>query len=177
MPVLEHNRLDLLSLAVLTSTALQMAERGASSARTVRECLGLGQLYDRAGMGDRAALCYTHAASGDLRGSRRDRAEALRSLARRMRRERRHDEAAGAWQQILAIDRHTHGLTREAAHALAVHHEHRSRDLEAAHRYAVCAATAAATRADRIKAGHRLARLERKLGLRSGEAEAVLFES
>jgi hypothetical protein len=93
-----------------------------------------------------------------------------------MRRERRHDEAAGAWQEILALDRTVERVTLEAAHALAVHHEHRSRDLQAAHRYAVYAATAAATEADRVQAHHRLARLERKLGLEDGKGERVLFE-
>ena len=174
-PVFEHNRLDLLSLAVLTTTAMELVERGAHSTRTARECLGLGQLYERAGIGDRAASCYAHAASGHVHGSREDRAEALRWLARRMRREHRHDEAAGAWQQILALDRTAERLTREAAHALAVHYEHRSHDLQAAHRYAVSAATAAATEADRVQARHRLARLERKLGLESGNSPA-LFE-
>lgn len=178
-PVFEHNRLDLLSLAVLTTTAMELIEQGAEGTRSARECLGLGRLYERAGMRDRAALCYAHAASGHVRGSRQDRAEALCWLARRMRRECRHDEAAGAWQQILALERSegtAHRLTREAAHALAAHHEHRSRDLQAAHKYAVCAATAAATEADRLQARHRLVRLERKLGLENGKGDRALFE-
>jgi uncharacterized protein len=176
-PVFEHNRLDLLSLAALTASALALVEGGAGGTRTARECLGLGRLYERAGLCDRAVSCYRHAASGNVQGSAQDRAEAWRWLARRMRRERRHDEAADAWQQILALERRdrTTRQAHEAAHALAVHHEHRSHDLAAAHRYAMSASTAAATEADRLQVRHRLARLERKLGLESGPGNRALF--
>ena len=100
-PVLEHNRLDLRSLAVLTARAMRMAQEGPAAARDPGECLGLGRLYDRAGLCARAIDCY---AAASREGADRDvRAEALRRLALRLRRERRHHEAAAAWQQVLAL--------------------------------------------------------------------------
>ena len=48
--VMEHNRLDLVSLAMLTARASQLLEDGPAAARTAREALGLGRLYERAGM-------------------------------------------------------------------------------------------------------------------------------
>ena len=47
--VLEHNRLDVLSLAMLTARAGQLLDEGAPAAHTAREALGLGRLYERGG--------------------------------------------------------------------------------------------------------------------------------
>ena len=57
--VLEHNRLDLLSLALLTARAAQLLDEGADAAQTAREAYGLGCLYLRAGRVTRRArvLC------------------------------------------------------------------------------------------------------------------------
>ena len=41
--VLEHNRLDLLSLALVTARAAQMLDDGAAAARTAREAFGMGR--------------------------------------------------------------------------------------------------------------------------------------
>jgi hypothetical protein len=62
-------------------------------------------------------------------------------------------------------------MAREATEALAVHHEHRVRDLEAARRFALESLRVPATMARRHAAEHRLARLNRKLSYRS----AALF--
>ena len=43
--VLEHNRLDLLSLAFVTSHACQLLDEGPHAARGPREALGLGRIY------------------------------------------------------------------------------------------------------------------------------------
>jgi hypothetical protein len=164
-PVFEHNRLDLLSLAVLASVALRLVEDGAASARDARECLGLGRVFERVGLDDRAAACYAHAASSRTTGSPEIRVEALRRLAREMRHQGRHRDAADAWQQMLALGGGGHPALREAVHGLAVHHEHRSKDLQAAHSFATRAFVTAASKALRARARHRLARLNRKLGL------------
>jgi tetratricopeptide (TPR) repeat protein len=163
VPVFEHNRLDLLSLAVLTAAAMALVEQGATATRSASECLGLGRLYERAGFDAQAMRCYEHAASDDAGGAPDVRAEALRRLARSLRRARRHEEAADAWSDLLVLALSDDGLNREAARALAVHHEHRSRNLEAARLFAVKAAAAATTEAHRASARHRLGRLERKL--------------
>jgi len=96
-PVLQHNRLDLLSLAVLTARAICMAEEGRPRPRDAGERLGLGGLYDRAGLQARAMECYVSAAGEEV--DREARIEALRRLALQLRRERRHHEAASVWQQ------------------------------------------------------------------------------
>jgi hypothetical protein len=169
VPVFEHNRLDLLSLAVLTTIAVDLVEHGASATRSAPECLGLGRLYERAGLEAQAISCYARAASAEAGGDPEVRAEASRRLARRMRGARRHEEAADAWKDVLALAALDDELAREAARALAVHHEHRSKDLRAARLFAARAEAAATTEAHRNSARHRLARLDRKL-------ERTLFE-
>jgi hypothetical protein len=164
-PVVEHNRLDLLSLAVLASVALRLVEDGATSTRNARECLGLGRVFERVGLDDRAAACYAHALSSRTKSSPAIRVEALRRLARGMRRQGRHRDAADAWQQMLALGGGGHPALREAVHGLAVHHEHRSKDLQTARSFAMRAFVTAASEAHRLRARHRVARLNRKLGL------------
>src|SRR3954466_6994962 len=56
--VLEHNRLDLLSLACLAARAAQLLEDGPDAAATAREALGLAQLYERGGMVGEAVESY-----------------------------------------------------------------------------------------------------------------------
>ena len=55
--VLEHNRLDLLSLALLTARAAQLVEDGPPAVRTAREAVGLGRLYQLGGRIDEARRC------------------------------------------------------------------------------------------------------------------------
>ncbi len=159
LPVFEHNRLDLLSLAALTATVTSLVEKGANAARDPRECVALGRLYDRLGETAKAAECYRHAAEN---GDPITRSEALHYLAYRLRRERRYEQAAAAWCQILDLSSAAPSIESEAVEALAIYHEHRSRDLLAARRYAVRALDLG----DPFRAGkarHRLARLDRKL--------------
>ena len=169
--VLEHNRLDLLALAMITARAAQLLEEGAAGARTPREALGLGRLYERGGMIGEARACFASAAGADLTVGMYDDvdslivAEALRAYGVLCRRERRYADAADAWRRILALpDCPTH-IAQEATEALAVHHEHRLRDLSAARRFAMQALefSASATRAQAVQ--HRLARINRKLGV------------
>ncbi len=118
IPVFEHNRLDLLSLAVLTARAVDLVEQGASATRNAPECLGLGRLYERAGLEAQAISCYIRAASVDAGGEPDVRAEALRRLALRMRCARRHQEAADVWNDVLSLassDRRAHAGGRARA--------------------------------------------------------------
>ncbi len=167
-PVLEHNRLDLVSLAALSAIVARMLQEGAGAARNAHECLALGHLFERSGAADRAAACYSRAidehAGEDWQTDPIVEREALRRLALRHRHERRFDEAAAAWQRLLDLPSAPSAFDLEAAHALAVHHEHRSRDLEAARTLAVRAMAHA--RDTRLLEAwrHRLERLERKLG-------------
>jgi hypothetical protein len=177
VPVFEHNRLDLLSLALLTARAADLVARGPAAAADAGECLGLGRLLARAGRLDEAAACDARAARDWPTAQPAVRGEALARLARRLRRTGRYLEAAEAWGALLALGLEAETTAREAARALAVHHEHRSKDLEAARAFAVRAARAAASDAHRSDARHRLARIDRKLDVRNGRNGGELFSA
>jgi uncharacterized protein len=161
--VLEHNRLDLLSLALLTSRAVQLLEDGPESSRMAREALGLGQLYERAGLPHDARAAFKRATSLPVADTT-TRAEALRALAIACRRGRDYEEAATAWQEILDLRGCPASIAREATEALAVHHEHRLRDPRSARTFALRSLRLPVTPARRESIEHRLARLNRKLG-------------
>jgi hypothetical protein len=164
--VLEHNRLDLLSLAIVTARAAQLLEEGPRSAATAREAYGLGRLYERAGMIVEARASFARAAGldGDLPGDTTPQAEALRAFAVLSRRERRYEEAAFAWSRLLDLHRCPPHIVREATEALAIHHEHRIRDLRAARSFALRSLDYPTTTSRREAVHHRLARLDRKMG-------------
>jgi hypothetical protein len=56
--VLEHNRLDLLSLAGVTARMLTLLNAGADGTGDAREALALGRIYERAGEPARAEAAY-----------------------------------------------------------------------------------------------------------------------
>jgi uncharacterized protein YprB with RNaseH-like and TPR domain len=167
--VFEHNRLDLLSLAALTSVVLRLVGLGPDAARTSRERLALGRLYELAGDMGRAERCFEHLAGcgpdepGWCRDDARVKAEALRWLAIRYRRARRYREAAEAWQGILDLGLDPSPLVGEASEALAIHHEHRSRDFQAARTFALRALEVGPDPRSERELQHRLDRLRRKM--------------
>ncbi len=173
--VLEHNAWDLISLAAVMAHALWLAREGPEACRHANEQIALGRLYERAGDGERAARAFdlaTRAADAghDLRRL------ALARLAALHRREARFDESAEAWHRVLALSAggraSPDALDRRAAEALAIHLEHRARDLPSARRYAEALRTATSGRA-RAEADHRLGRLDRKLRRLEPEPGAV----
>jgi uncharacterized protein len=170
--VLEHNRLDIVSLAMLTARAAQLLEDGPSAAMAGREAFGLGRLYERAGLIDDALAAYRRA-SGAVAGTTR--VEALRATAIMLRRLRRYEEAAGTWRDLLAAPECSPAYAREASEALAVHHEHRARDLEVARNFAAQSLSLQGTTARQQATRHRLARLDRKLGYTRLPLSAALF--
>ena len=170
--VLEHNRLDILALAMITARAAQMLDEGPSAARTAREALGLGRLYERASRTDDARRAYVRATTMTP-AEPIVRAEALRSCAVLARRDRQYEEAAGAWRRLLELRRCPPNMAREATEALAVHHEHRLRDLATARRFALESLQFNVSRARSEAVRHRLARLDRKLGGPPHESAAL----
>ena len=161
--VLEHNRLDLVSLAVLTARAARIVRGGHAACADARESLALGRLYEQTGRIADARLCYERAAGA---GDRATRADALSRLAISLRKEKRYEEAAAIWRRI--VEAATAGavlpLERLAIEALAVHHEHREKDLALARKFA------AALNDENGDEGirRRLSRLERKMSERQG---------
>jgi hypothetical protein len=168
-PVLEHNRLDLVSLAAVTGHALRLARSGDEACRDAAEALALGRVLERARALDRAEACYRRAS---LSTCLEIRAEACYRLGLRARRDRRFVDAAAAWRQIIAMtDSAAHrrkegmaALRQFAIEALAIHQEHRERDIESARELALFALsdeTPSPSQAEGLR--HRLARLDRKL--------------
>lgn len=159
--VLEHNRLDLLSLALLTARIARLLDEGGGAARSAREAIGLGQLYQRAGLPADALPCFARAAS--MEADICTVAEALRGYALLSRRTHRYEEAAGAWRRMLDLHACPPRLLQEASEALAVHHEHREANLRLARDFARQALhfTTSASRAQAVS--YRLTRLDRKL--------------
>ena len=101
-PVLEHNRLDLISLAAVTAHAVQLVEAGTPLCRDAAETLALGKVYERAGCTERAIDAYRRAAASP--GAHVDViAEAIYRLAARLRRDRRFAEAAECWRRLLDL--------------------------------------------------------------------------
>ena len=182
LPVLEHNHLDLLSLAVLTARSCRLVNGGAAAAADGRQCLGLGCLYERVGRYADAMSCYRAAVEmaeaaaqielGAVTRGRRAvpreepppvQVEARYRLALRLRRERRFEDAANIWQQIADMRGVPPAIMREVTAALAIYHEHRVKDLAKASVFARRTLESEADPTRRQAARHRLARLKRKL--------------
>lgn len=166
--VLEHNRLDLLSLAAITAVILEMVVEQDRVVRDRHGSLALGRLLEYLGLVSSAERCYERAAApdGTIEGmlDRVARAEALHWLALHRRRARRFPEAAEAWRGLLEIPGLDADLRREACEALAIHHEHRAKDLDAARSFALRALDVARGGRHAPDVEHRLDRLSRKLG-------------
>ena len=161
--VMEHNRLDLISLAALLARAIVLVTRGPSAAMTAQEAYGLARVYERGGAYDNAeaSLVRTIEFARRVGGEPEVHAEALRRLAWIRRRDRRPHEAAEAWNELAVLPRCAAALRREAKEALAIHHEHRLKDLEAARQHALDLLREGVANPARVR--HRLDRLERKL--------------
>jgi uncharacterized protein YprB with RNaseH-like and TPR domain len=229
--VLEHNRLDLLSLAGLTARLMHLVAEGPDEAADACEALALGRVYGRSGLEARACEAFERAlsmcasvahASGSAHGgtsmthasaamapiraamaptrapmaptrapmaptrapmaptrapmapTRAPMAptpaslalikiDALRALACAARRARRYEDAAALWRQVLDVAGCPQRVAREATAALAIHHEHRSRDLAAAKAFAQLSLDTGMRPAWNNAVRHRLARIERKI--------------
>ncbi len=157
--VFTHNRTDIVSLAALALHACRWVEGG--EAEDPRDIFSLARVLERARLYERSEAAYLRAVAND-RGSVR--VAALVRLASRAKRAGEHERAMALWREAA-------GLGDLLAHReLAVHHEHRSGDLDAA--------LASAEAALRLVEGrgaprgvvsafeHRRRRLLRKLGRR-----------
>jgi hypothetical protein len=170
--VLEHNRLDLLTLAALTARLLHMARTGPGAISDPREALALGYVYARGGLGARACDAFRYAVDMTERSPATAamtvmKSDGLRALALMQRRARQYADAAQCWRRLLDLPGCPPEIAREAANALAIHHEHRVRDLAQARRFAL-GSLAAVTNGLRPSLAqavrYRLARIERKMG-------------
>jgi uncharacterized protein YprB with RNaseH-like and TPR domain len=166
-PVLYHNQIDLLSLGCLAARAARLLREGPDAATDGAELVALGREYVRRGDDVRSETCFRRALTRDdvmseLRG------DALHGLARLLRRRRRHKEATPFWHELAKNASARGALQHEAREALAVHYEHRARDLELASHWAHQAAAAAVGPRRHDDTSRRLARLGRKIDQRQG---------
>ena len=164
--VLEHNRLDLLTLAALTARLLHLARLGPETIADPREALALGLAYARGGLEERARAAYRRALDRcrSPRGAYDPlRIDALRALALACRRARLHGDAADCWNELMTMRGCPAPIVREAAEALAIHHEHRVRDLAAAKAFALRNLESGSEAGWKSAARYRIARLERKI--------------
>ncbi|MBI4888131.1 MAG: ribonuclease H-like domain-containing protein [Acidobacteria bacterium] len=161
--VLEHNRLDLLSLALLTARTAGLLDGGAEAAGSAREALGLGRLYRRDGRAREAEASFARAAAMTSEADAQTAAAAWHAYATSLRHARRYEEAAAAWSRVMGLRACPPRLAQEASEALAVHHEHRDINLRRARDLARQALelTGSPGRAHAVR--RRLARLERRL--------------
>jgi len=166
-PVLEHNRLDLISLAAVCAHAVQLVDEGTPRCRDGAEALALGRVYERAGCVDRAIAAYEHAAA-DPSAHVDVVLEAIYRLGLRLRRARRvldGQQGTGGHRSALLAP-----LRQYAVEALAIHHEHREKDYEGAKELTLRLLDEGDETGVRVKADatrHRLARLEKKIARKS----------
>jgi tetratricopeptide (TPR) repeat protein len=152
----------------VTARAARLVLDGADGCPDAAQALSLGRVYERAGSLERAEACYRKATAAD---ALQICGEGWYRLGLKCRRDRRFAEAADAWRAILAITESSASrkwpqapvLRQFAVEALAIHHEHRARDLHAARELALFGLEDEpnARRADGYR--HRLARLDRKI--------------
>jgi uncharacterized protein YprB with RNaseH-like and TPR domain len=165
--VFAHNRADVLSLVTLAGwVALALAEPGRLGL-SAEEYAGLGRLWERAGE-DRGAECYRAALDLGLPSPARERL--LLRLGLHEKRRSRWEAACEFWEASLSG---SDWFDPRPWEELAKYHEHRSRDIETAHRV-VTAAIAVATDArvdpevlERLR--YRSDRLARRLSVRKGD--------
>jgi uncharacterized protein YprB with RNaseH-like and TPR domain len=171
--VLEHNRRDLLSLAGLTARLLRLVAAGPGEAGDAREALALGRVYSRSGLEGRARDALTRAIDMTGAGPRRGvtgalRIAALHALAICERRARRFEAAAGRWRAMLEMPECPVHLAREATEALAIHHEHRVRDLPVARMFALRSLETEPGPARQDAVRRRVTRIDRKMERNGG---------
>jgi len=161
--VLEHNRLDLVSLAAVVARGTALVEGGAEACADARESLALGKVLEGAGRLEAAGACYARAAASR---SPAVRADAWFRTAVLLRREGRFEQAAEAWGRIAAIKGAGPAIEaqrRRALEALAIHHEHRAGDLDLAKMFALEALETDDRPRWQAAVRYRLDRLDRKL--------------
>jgi uncharacterized protein len=169
--VLEHNRIDLLSLAGLAATLCRLVSEGPEASADARELLALGRVY----AGARRELLASAAYERALLLGRADPAtavEALRGLAEVRSRSNRHQEAAECWRELLDSATCPTRVATQAARALAIHHEHRVRDLPAAHAFALRSLEYESRPSMSVELQHRVGRIEKKLNSRRSQTQA-----
>ena len=127
--VVDHNRHDIVSLAVVMSHALWLLREGPDACREPGELMGLGRIYERADRAGDAVGAYSGPRPATMRWWPRMHSGGLvccsggRNGTRRLRL-----PGSGSSIYPLGDRRRCAPIVRRAVEALAIHHEHRARD-------------------------------------------------
>ncbi len=167
--VFYHNRLDMLSMVVLTAQIIYQFEQPQKIDDPI-DLLSLARWQNALGMTGEAESTLLHAATQEMPLEHFH--LALHEMGMLLKRSGRRQEAALQWQQIAVT--HVEGMTQsqlalEAHVELAKYFEWHQRDLKEAHRWtqlAILLVTGWGSRRSSLviaELRHRLARLERKL--------------
>ena len=135
-PVFFHNALDIVTLAALTveaGLAVNKADDGGDC--DSRDLFSLSRILERVGASELALAACQRALDSGLPEAVEP--QALWQLASQHKRQRRYEQAAGLWVEI--VRRRSRYLV-EACEELAIHYEHRLRDAGKALEYAQAAA-------------------------------------
>ena len=171
VPVLRHNQMDLRGLAALACRVLSLLADPEACGQDGLELFGVSRICERRGELSRARELYAQSIASSL-PAETDRA-ARKSLARLAKRAGDYSLARELWEKTVGNSRE--GL--EAYEQLAIYYEHHMREPQRAAeitrqaltelRHAHRLGTIAASVYSQSRAGfeHRLARLERKVGL------------
>ncbi|MFS8640598.1 MAG: ribonuclease H-like domain-containing protein [Symbiobacteriaceae bacterium] len=175
VPVVEHNRLDILSLAALAGWLGQMVADPLGPTPDGELLCGddlyhLGRLFEARGLLAEALTCYEGARQRGVESVAE--AALLRRLSFAYKRARAPPQAAAIWEQMIAAG----GLALFPYIELAKYHEHVTRRYDLAERLTVQALAvverrrslgASGARREYEEVQHRLRRLRRKLAGRS----------
>lgn len=160
--VFHHNRLDVLSLVVLTGWVAGALADPEPLDLAPEEYVGLGRLWERADQ-ERGVQCYRQALTRGLAGPQRDRL--LLRLALGSKREARWHEACSFWEAAIAGEA---CFDHRPWEELAKYYEHIARDFAEACRVTTLALARADARGTsepvRAALAHRLERLRRRSG-------------
>jgi len=134
-PVFYHNALDVVSLAALTvELARTLGEGGADALESPLDLFSLSRILGSAGSKEKSITTCRQALAGGL--PQQIESLALKHLAAEFKRQRRHESAVELW---LELSRREPPLAVEALEELAMHYEHRLRNLEQALEFTLAA--------------------------------------
>jgi hypothetical protein len=134
-PVFYHNALDVVSLAALTvELARALGDGGAEFLDSPLDLFSLSRILGSAGSKEKSITTCRQALAGGL--PQQIESLALKHLAAEFKRQRQHESAVELW---LELSRREPPLAVEALEELAMHYEHRLRNLEQALEFTVAA--------------------------------------
>jgi len=166
-PVFFHNALDIMTLAAVTvELARAIGDGGASSLDSPLDLFSLSRMFESAGSREQSVETCQRALNGGL--PEEVEARALLQLALQYKRQRRQESAVETWKELA---RRPSPLALEALEELAIHYEHRQRDLRSALNFTQSALELLRERPsppDAARFTHRLERLQRKLAHAEG---------